>query len=142
MWARIAIACLFVVSAAITGCGSPVFSGHLATPEVHVRNGADVSVTPEDQARFHAAKDLIMELKYAEAEDMLEDLMKKFEQGGSFNCAAESIFWLGYCAEKLSRPTDAVLRYQDVRERYPNTRAAEQAEIRMAQIGGAGERTE
>jgi TolA-binding protein len=143
MWARIAISCLFIVLAVFAGCGVPVFSERHMSPSAPVRAAEGAApVTPEDEAKFRAAKDLIMELRYAEAERLLEDLVKKFERAGRFDYASKSLFWFGYCAEKLSRMPDALFRYDGVIEKYPDTRAAEQARIRKTQMGIVEEKKE
>lgn len=88
----------------------------------------------EARASLEQATEEVMSLRYARAEALLMPLPKRFVQLGDDVHAAESLFWLGYCAEKLSRTEEAARRYVDVLSRYIHTPSARMARERLEQL--------
>ncbi len=68
---------------------------------------------------------------YPEAVSLFEEASRQFKLQGDLARAAEAVFWIGYCYEKQSRPTEAAKFYRRVMETYPNTRASRQAQERQ-----------
>ncbi len=121
---------ILLLAAAVAGCNTMPWQGSATKQPGATRDAA--AVDDDDKAHYRRAVDLVMDLRYAEAEGMLTGLVERFAEGGAADYAAGSLFWYGYCAEKLGRTADALDRYDRVLEQYPGTRAAEQAAARKA----------
>jgi len=98
------------------------------------REAAVSSAKPEDIAQFRRAEELIGELKYPLAEEILTKLADKFRKAGDVPRASKSLFWMGFCAEKLFRSDQAIARYDKVIDLYPGTAAAEQSRRRKQDL--------
>lgn len=121
---------VLLLAAVAAGCSNMPWQASARKEPVSDQDAA--AVDDDDKAQYRLAVDLVMDLRYAEAEEMLTGLVERFAEGGADDYAAGSLFWYGYCAEKLGRTGDALGRYDRVLDRYPGTRAAEQAAARKA----------
>jgi TolA-binding protein len=126
---------LLAVTAALlaAGCGS-------SSTEYH-RNGGTTPGAPsttvaetEAEKEFEAARSLLAELKYAEAERKLVPLIGRFNGIGKTKRAAEAAFWSGYCCEQRELFDDARALYSRVIRDYPKTPAARQAAARLGRL--------
>lgn len=124
------------VSAVFGGCGVPE-SGNLGQP---VRNPLSVdpaSPTSADQdslSQFREAVNMVADLKYEAALPKLLTVSIDLEGEGDRARAAEAMFWLGYCHEKLNRHQDALDTYARIIKDYPATTAAKQANLRLTRL--------
>jgi len=72
--------------------------------------------------------------RYEEASKKLAALLPRFEAAREDSLAAQTLFWLAYCYEKTGRKDDAVVFYDQIIRKYPETRMAEQAKSRRDDI--------
>ncbi len=118
--------CLAVLAG---GCSAERFSFGVG------REGAETyRVDKKAEADFDQAIELVTELKYKEAAVKLGPLMGVFAEAGSPARAAESVFWLAYCREKLGDPNEARKLYELVARKYPATPASRQAIARLGRL--------
>lgn len=89
------------------------------------------SAVPEVLAEYDAALALIADLQYAGAAEKLTGLIPRFESAGDARHAAEAMFWLGFCREKLGDAPAARQLYNDVIRRFGDSSAAQQARQRL-----------
>jgi TolA-binding protein len=111
------------------GCGSAA-----REQELHARPAA--RGLPQAEADYDAALALIARQRFNEAGLKLIGLDERFERAGDTGRAAQSMFWLAYCYEKLDRTAEAAELYGRVTQRYPDTPAARQAAERLARLPG------
>ncbi|HUS47114.1 MAG TPA: tetratricopeptide repeat protein [Phycisphaerae bacterium] len=88
----------------------------------------------QDAATLEQAVAMIAESRHAEAAAQLAPLSERFHSRNEAKRAAESMFWLGYCYEKLGRPNEAAGLYGRVVQEYPQQPASRQAGLRLSQI--------
>lgn len=86
---------------------------------------------------YELAHNLIADGKYHEAQEKLAPLLAEFERTGDEVHASESIFWVGYCYEKLHRTKQAGDEYRKVIRKYPHSRAAAQAKDSLSRLPGS-----
>jgi len=113
------------VAGMLTGCGmapSPMAVTH------------DYAARQADAVALQRAVELVTELHYAEAAAALGPLIDRFETAGAADSAAQTTFWLAYCKEKLGQTAAAAALYRTLQARYPDTPAARQAAVRLAQL--------
>jgi TolA-binding protein len=91
---------------------------------------------PQAEADYDAALALIAKQHFNEAGLKLLGLSDRFERAEDTGRAAQSMFWLAYCYEKLERTGEATELYGRVTQRYPDTPAARQAAERLARLPG------
>lgn len=89
-------------------------------------------------AEYDAALSMIADGKYKAALEKLSPLFAEFERSDDEVHASESIFWIGYCQEKLSNYKQAAVEYRKVMLRYPQSSAAGQAKERLARLPDQG----
>ncbi|MBN2581910.1 MAG: tetratricopeptide repeat protein [Planctomycetes bacterium] len=109
----------------------PVATIEPARAELPLERQAAQPISDEDRRAFEAAVALAAELKYADAAQAFARLVPRLEAVAAWPQAAESMFWLGYCREKLGNAEEAVKAYRRLQEVYPRAPAAKQAETRM-----------
>jgi hypothetical protein len=80
---------------------------------------------------YREALALIDKLEYALAAPKLQQVTGQFESAGDTAHAAESMFWLGFCREKLHRDDQARQTYVTVIERFSESKPAEYAQQRL-----------
>ena len=85
---------------------------------------------------YDAAVALTAERKYGDAAAKFVQLLPIFETEENHPRAADTLFWLGYCSEKLSRSNEARQYYRRVLKEYPQTPAARTAELRLSLLEG------
>jgi TolA-binding protein len=90
---------------------------------------------PDEIQAFEDAVEMITALKHAEATEALRPLVERFAVAGLDRYAAESLFWLGYCSERLTNPAKSKEYYMRAVYGYPNTPAASQARSRLDSLG-------
>lgn len=90
--------------------------------------------TPEDVAGLDYAVLLVSQLRFAEAEPILQPLVATFAALPDRAHAAEAMFWLAYCAEKTARNDDALGLYSKLIYQYPETASAKMAQRRILAI--------
>lgn len=107
-------------------------------PSLEKRGNRSLTVSPEirkeEVSSIQGAADLIMELKYDEAKEILIPLVEKHEKRAAGNHVAEAFFWLGYCHEKQDWVAQAIHRYNQVILKYSESKAAQQAKERLDSI--------
>jgi hypothetical protein len=111
-----------VIAAVLAGCAAKY---ELAVPR---------QVGAEDAAALEEAVVMVAELRYAEAAAKLLSLSRRFESLSDNKRTAESLFWLGYCHEKLDRTGEAARLYGRVVNEYSRQPAAGQAAQRLSRI--------
>ena len=120
-----------LVAAAVQGCNvlpAPCYRSDLD------RNRLSAEQRQQDAAKLARAEALIDELKYPQAEEILREIVDRFINAGDVPHASRSLFWLGFCAEKLSRSSEAIEKYDLVEACYPGTPAAAQASRRKKDL--------
>lgn len=115
-----------LAAAALAGCSVPArqFS---EMPRVHPINTSVIGT-------FNQSVTLAAQGKYDEASAGFLQSLSGFENAGDADHVAETIFWLGFCDEKLSRPDRAARYYGQVLQRYPQSPSARQASIRLNRL--------
>jgi len=91
-------------------------------------------VTQSDVVALNDAVIAAADKRYDEALRGLAGLLERFERAGDREHAAETMFWLAYCYEKTGRKRQAVVFYDQLIRRYPDTRPADAAAERRSQI--------
>jgi hypothetical protein len=126
VWARATI--LFALAAAVGGCSAQMNrSPGLGYEAVTLLGSKNVAGLDEAVA-------MVSQLRYGEAAEKFTMLAGRFETAGDQRRAAESMFWLGYCHEKLGRTKDAGDCYQKVLGKYSATPAAARAAERVGNL--------
>jgi hypothetical protein len=92
------------------------------------------TTTPEEVAGLDYAVLLVSQLRFAEAEPILQPLVVTFAALPDRAHAAEAMFWLAYCAEKTARNDDALGLYSKLIYQYPETASAKMAQRRILAI--------
>jgi tetratricopeptide (TPR) repeat protein len=82
------------------------------------------------------AVELITQLQYTRAAEMLERLTVEYEAAPDARRAARCWFWLGYCREKQGRTDEARKHYQHVLDKYADETAGQQARRRLEGLNG------
>ena len=85
------------------------------------------------QAGLDAARALVTDLKYKEAAARLDRVVRSAAALPPPR-AAEAVFWLAYCHEKLGDRETAVLQYKHVTVKYRDTPAARHAQRRLSAL--------
>jgi len=80
---------------------------------------------------YREALTLIDKLEYDAAAAKLEQVSGQFEAAGDIPYTAKSMFWLGFCREKLHRDDLARQTYVTVIQRFAETTPAEYARLRL-----------
>ncbi|MBL7220636.1 MAG: hypothetical protein ISS69_11020 [Phycisphaerae bacterium] len=116
----------FSAAAFICGCGAPSSRNYRPDHTGDVpRSVVGVMIV------YREALTLIDELKYADAAAKLERVSGQFEAAGDLTHAAESMFWLGFCREKLHRDDLARQTYVMVIQQFAGSKPAEYAQLRL-----------
>lgn len=139
MWAKagLLLAGYLACLAASGGCSSqtPMYWASEAPRTDRAPTGritqTDVALLNEAVATLVKAED---PRRYEGASTKLALLLPRFEAAGETEHAAESMFWLAYCYEKTSRKEEAAVFYDQLVQKYPQTRAAEQAKARRQRL--------
>ena len=115
--------------AAMSGCMAQerVFDGLRRTPATAAAAGYGTQAIAE----FDEAVAMVARLEYAPAAAKFQALLPVFQRAGDADRAAESLFWIGYCYEKLDQAGLAAQFYRQVLQDYPRTPAASQAAARL-----------
>jgi len=93
-----------------------------------------VELRKDDRAAFEEGLALVAELKYAQAEERFSRVVGWYRATGDEARASETLFWQGYCREKLGQMGAARQTYQLLVALYPGTPAARQADERMRRL--------
>ena len=105
-----------------------------ATPTPMPGDDAAQPAGPEEVKAFEAAVDLVTGLQYEQAAAQLKPLVERFAVAGLDRYAGESLFWLGYCSERMKDPAKAKAYYMRAVYGYPATPAARQARARLESL--------
>lgn len=108
---------LLVSAVSLGGCGLAEPSFLSADRTAHARSGQSI-------AAFDEAVNLAFQLRYAEAAEKFSRVLAGFESAGDRARAAESMFWLGYCYEKMGRVQEAEDTYRRLNAKYPESQGA------------------
>ena len=76
------------------------------------------------EAEFTQAVALAVKLRYQDAIAQFSRVLPSFETAGLRQRCGETLFWLGYCNEKLDRRQEAAAFYKRLLQKYPRVRAA------------------
>jgi len=123
MWARLT-PMLVAAAVGMAGCAA----------QMDMQTQPIARVSAIDAGELEELIGLIAEGRYEEASSQIPSLAARFESRQERPRAAESLFWLGYCYEKLDRPAEAAQIYGRVLKDYPQEPAARQAAQRLALI--------
>jgi len=96
--------------------------------------GAPSHPSEEDTVAFEEAVWLAAELQYEQAAGKFAQLGLRFEKAGDRDRAAECMFWRAYCREKQGRLAEAAALYRRIPASYSETRSADRAAARLADI--------
>ena len=141
MWRRYWRGWLVVmVGIMLAGCASP--EGQLRweiAPEIGEVEPAPVESELSYRSamlvdELDAAVRVIVDLQYEAAAAKLEPLEPQFVGQRDRAHAAEALFWLGYCREKLAHPEEAQLTYQRVVTEYGDQPSARHARRRIERL--------
>jgi outer membrane protein assembly factor BamD (BamD/ComL family) len=80
---------------------------------------------------YQDAMGQIDKLEFASASAKLEQIFEQFESAGDTEHSSKTMFWLGFCYEKLAQDDLARQAYVLVIEQFPNSSAAELARTRL-----------
>jgi tetratricopeptide (TPR) repeat protein len=128
-------------AAFLSGCMVPQSGQWVDTRlTAHPNKPALVPQIPaEDRDAFDEGVALVSQLRYAEAQQRFQRVLRWYQTLGDDPMAAETLFWLGFCNEKLGRTAQAWEFYDRLLKTYPTAPAAAHATRRRAalpQIGG------
>lgn len=98
-------------------------SGRIMQSDVDALNDAVSAIARTEDPKRHE-----------EASKKLAALLPRFQAAREDALAAQTLFWLAYCYEKTGRKDDAVVFYEQVLRKYPDSRVAEQARSRRDEI--------
>ncbi len=137
MWAKARHVLVWLALAAVVGgCASAHWMAEVMAPKKPSSEpaGAQKRSTAQDGQDLEEAVQLILDLRYKEGADTLQDLLPRLEMVGDRERAGEAYFWLGYCHEKQGRGDKAAELYRKVIEEYAETRAAGMARQRLGDV--------
>ena len=129
MWAKATTWVLLAGAAAAGGCAMMTDHGFFPSP---ARKEEPTKYDRQALIDFDNAVVLATDLKYAEAEAKLSQLLPIFEAASDHRRSAETMFWLGYCNEKQGRRARAMSFYERVVKDYSDSRASREAGRRLA----------
>ena len=125
---KLRISLLLVVAVAfIGGCAGSYYK---SAPRVDMSNTVPRTVVGLMIA-YREALALVDKLEYDPAEVKLEKVSAQFDAAGDPTHTAESMFWLGFCREKLHRDDQARQTYVTIIERFAGTKPARYARNRL-----------
>ncbi len=113
-------------------------AGCSAVPEAIFTRYGPTRTSERDRADFERARRLVTELHYEEAAGKFASLAERFALTGDSDRSAQSMFWAGYCYEKLDRLALAEEYYHRLLRRHPQTQSAQRAGQRLAHLAGGG----
>jgi TolA-binding protein len=119
--------CLVVAVIFIGGCAASYYK---PAPRVDTSNTVPRIVVGL-MITYREALALVDKLEYDPAEVKLEQVSAQFDAAGDTAHTAESMFWLGFCREKLHRDDLARQTYVTVIERFAGTKPARYARTRL-----------
>jgi TolA-binding protein len=90
---------------------------------------------PKEVEAFESALTQVTALQYEPARETLKPLVARFAAAGLDRYASESLFWLGFCSERLKDPAKAKEYYMRAVYGYPDTPASRQARARLKSLG-------
>ena len=125
-----AIILLLIALLAAATCGCSAISDHLAFSSF----GAKTKSISANVVAFNAAVEMVSELQYAKAMVEFEQVLPGLQDASDHRRAAEAMFWLGFCSEKLGRPTKAISHYDSMIRRYSDSPASSRARARLSQL--------
>jgi len=126
--AKVTATALLMAAVLLGGCAA---NAPLLT---HYKGERAVEPLPPEhaEAEFNEAVALAAKLHYREAIVKFSRVLPSFETAGLRQRSGETLFWLGYCNEKLDRRQDAAVFYKRLLQKYPRVRAAHIAGQRLA----------
>ena len=83
------------------------------------------------ESLYREAIKLIDGLEHAPAAIKLQQASDQFDVAGDDAHTAESMFWLGFCREKLGQDDPARQAYVNVIQRFPESKSAKSAQQRL-----------
>jgi TolA-binding protein len=89
---------------------------------------------PKDIKAFEQAVEDVTALKYGKAIERFKLLLPRFEKAELHRYSAETLFWLGYCSERLKDIAKAKMYYMRASYTYPDTPGGRQARMRLGII--------
>jgi TolA-binding protein len=95
-------------------------------------------IPAEDRDAFDEGVTLVSQLRYAEAQQRFQRVLRWYQALGDPAMAAETMFWLGFCNEKQGRTAQAWEYYDRLLKQYPSAPAAAQATRRRAALPPIG----
>ena len=125
---RVTLWMALLLLAATAGCAVMQNQGFDPQRETDRR---DSSIGGQDLALFHDAVALVYQFRYYEAQRKFTAVLPQLRHAGDDQRAAETLFWLGYCAEKQGAAAQARTYYEQVVVEYPHARAASLARDRL-----------
>ncbi|MBS3820762.1 MAG: tetratricopeptide repeat protein [Planctomycetes bacterium] len=90
---------------------------------------------PTEVEAFESALTQVTALQYEPARETLKPLVARFAAADLDRYASESLFWLGFCSERLKDPAKAKEYYMRAVYGYPDTPASRQARVRLKSLG-------
>jgi hypothetical protein len=127
------IALVLSVAATAAFAGLAILAAGCSNAQMGVKHDVDATMSPSVQtsAEFDEAVTLITEAKYQDAEAKLNRLLPLYRRVGDGGRTAETLFWLGFCAEKQGRTAEAAQQYREVVKDLPQTPACPHAARRL-----------
>jgi len=110
-------AAIVAVLALHAGCDKPL--NLLGKKTTTTNQPQDANIKDFDQAVADAAA-----LRYDSAAKQFAKLISVFEEAQDVEHASDSMFWLAFCYEKTNRKEQAVIFYEHLQKKYPDTKAA------------------
>ncbi len=122
---------------AVAGCAAPQLDKATALNSAANSVPGDAATNSSDQdivAQFDEAVAMVADLQYEAALPKLLTVGIELEAAGDRARAAEAMFWLGFCHEKLRHDQDAMDTYTRIIRDYPATTAAKEAGARLTRF--------
>jgi tetratricopeptide (TPR) repeat protein len=130
-----------LLPAFLSGCEMSSMQGQFADTRLAAqvdKPAVTAGMPAEDRDAFDEGVTLVSQLRYAEAQQRFQRVLRWYQAFGDAPMAAETIFWLGFCNEKQGRTAQAWEYYDRLLKQYPTAPAAAQAARRRAALPPIG----
>ncbi len=123
-------------AAVMSGCNARQLEKAIINPDANGGTPATSLMSSEQDSveQFNEAVGMVADLQYEAALPKLLTVSIDLEAAGDQARAAEAMFWLGYCHEKLDHNQDALDTYTRIIRDYPMTTAAREASARLTRL--------
>ena len=139
MWAKSGhLMLVIVVAVAIGGCAQMRRWRQRRKGSAEPASRIVATTMPAAQAVkvFNQALGLVTDLRYQEAGVKVQSVVDPLDEAGDHRRAAEAVFWLAYCREKMRYLDSASKLYKRLIEKFPDSAAAARGKDRLGALKG------